>query len=697
MAMDDLDLDGFMPQMSQSMPFEFPTLEGPANHESYLHHDQLSKWINKERNSEYINPVSENSDPDSPYKPLTRDFEIRVLEILPGLHNSVIECVFHRCSLKYQYEAIENWRKYTKHGLSTKTLKPIWYCALSYTWGAPVFDAQIICNGRSLKITTGLAQALQHFRKKDQSIVMWIDQICIDQNNQKEKEKQIPLMSLIYQRAFFTVVWLGEGIKTSSKVLDLLRDIKIKFQFAQGSIDPEDLQSLLLPKASESIWQDLKLFFENPYFKRLWIIQEIILSLDIWIAWGNATISWKEFELACTNIVENGFSQWIGMATNGKSIYDLSILRDYYNTVVGGLSLTNTLVNTRYAQCHYGHDKIFGILGVCANFGIKIDYSQPINKLYTDIAILCLKEGSEKHTRIDDRGIFTITTAHTPFKTLCCIDREKEMSSSLPSWVPDWTKPRKTVSLGFSTQTIHIYNSSRKRQSDIILPLPGRNELSIAGIKFDMIADLTSTFVDTGLELLDPEKPHQVLLSAIDLAEKCSPYHSSLNTFTALCNTLVGGKDDSGIQKCPPGPEGYAEIFSLVFDIVKGGSPKNPMMSDQTYSLRQLLPPGRGRLELKDLHGKRGPARVYKEIVTAVDNAFMNRKVGRATKGLLGLFPDRTRIGDEIVLFLGAHVPFVVRGLGNGMFQLIGECYVYGVMDGEVLDMNIDQERIILV
>jgi hypothetical protein len=51
--------------------------------------------------------------------------------------------------------------------------------------------------------------------------------------------------------------------------------------------------------------------------------------------------------------------------------------------------------------------------------------------------------------------------------------------------------------------------------------------------------------------------------------------------------------------------------------------------------------------------------------------------------------PRGTRRGDEVVVFVGACVPFIVRGLkGGGASELVGETYVHGIMRGEVMDME---------
>lgn len=95
------------------------------------------------------------------------------------------------------------------------------YAALSYTWGPPLFDHQITCDGRKLMITGSLHWALRRFRATGWQM-LWADQICIDQSNLDERSQQVLLMKAIYEKALTVFVYLGEGSPDSQKGVDLL-------------------------------------------------------------------------------------------------------------------------------------------------------------------------------------------------------------------------------------------------------------------------------------------------------------------------------------------------------------------------------------------------------------------------------------------------------------------------------------------
>jgi hypothetical protein len=61
--------------------------------------------------------------------------------------------------------------------------------------------------------------------------------------------------------------------------------------------------------------------------------------------------------------------------------------------------------------------------------------------------------------------------------------------------------------------------------------------------------------------------------------------------------------------------------------------------------------------------------------------------------GFMGLAPNGTLPNDEVVLLFGARVPFAIRKSEDGCWNLLGECYVYGVMFGEAMK-GLEMEKV---
>ncbi|KUI62365.1 Heterokaryon incompatibility protein 6, OR allele [Cytospora mali] len=99
--------------------------------------------------------------------------------------------------------------------------KPL-FEALSYVWGDATATADIFVDGVAFSATTNLHDALEHIRPRTgDPRIMWIDAICINQNDDSERNHQVPLMQRIYSEAAAAVVWLGPSNSDHQVVLEI--------------------------------------------------------------------------------------------------------------------------------------------------------------------------------------------------------------------------------------------------------------------------------------------------------------------------------------------------------------------------------------------------------------------------------------------------------------------------------------------
>ncbi|EHK48140.1 hypothetical protein TRIATDRAFT_180361, partial [Trichoderma atroviride IMI 206040] len=131
--------------------------------------------------------------------------------------------------------------------------------ALSYTWGHNSFAHNIIINGVKLPVADNLYSFLQHRQETNQCIDIWIDAICINQNDLLEKNHQIPMMNMIYGRASELIIWLGPPSFDS--------ELAIQSILEMGSGSPYDK----LFTVENDVWQAIQSLFERPWWKRIWI------------------------------------------------------------------------------------------------------------------------------------------------------------------------------------------------------------------------------------------------------------------------------------------------------------------------------------------------------------------------------------------------------------------------------------------
>lgn len=144
------------------------------------------------------------------YKPLRKQhLEIRLLKILvPNKLDSVLNCTLEIVHLDRAPK----------------------YKALSYAWGNPSMTAEILVNEHPFQTTLNLKAALQNFRDTIPGIRLWVDAICVNQNDLAERGHQVQLMKSIYSRAEEKYVWLGIQSNDSDKAIDFMELLAARYR-----------------------------------------------------------------------------------------------------------------------------------------------------------------------------------------------------------------------------------------------------------------------------------------------------------------------------------------------------------------------------------------------------------------------------------------------------------------------------------
>jgi hypothetical protein len=128
------------------------------------------------------------------------------------------------------------------------------FTALSYVWGSYAVQRHtIMCDNVSFEVTSNCYSALWHLRQNHGSIRIWLDAICINQEDEAEKSQQIPLMGDIYSKATTTYIWLGEGSNSSDKTMTYLATIGLQ-KYKWDGQDGVKKYRVLLPAAWSLLW-----------------------------------------------------------------------------------------------------------------------------------------------------------------------------------------------------------------------------------------------------------------------------------------------------------------------------------------------------------------------------------------------------------------------------------------------------------
>ena len=138
----------------------------------------------------------------------------------------------------------------------------------------------------SFYIRNNLKAALLRFRQKDDDVNIWVDALCIDQENKLEKKAQVSRMHVVYTQAERVCIWLGAGKDKTSETFNFLKEI----------LDLEHLDELVsLPVPNARKWEMIVDLMSNRWFSRRWVIQELALARKASVLWGNEDLEWENF------------------------------------------------------------------------------------------------------------------------------------------------------------------------------------------------------------------------------------------------------------------------------------------------------------------------------------------------------------------------------------------------------------------
>jgi hypothetical protein len=356
------------------------------------------------------------------YRPLSSGDTFRLLHLEPSVDpdSQVKGSLEHTALTQYKYELIDH------------------YTALSYVWGEQKDIRTIIIDGHLLEVTENLELVLRCLRDRRQRVLrVWADAICINQNDATEKNAQVRKMGDIYRHAHHTLIYLAESstdldLFISNSELHLKEHLppKEKTQprkrLKSSSIDIEMLDN--------AIRQSLKSLLSQPWFTRVWILQEIVLSRDPWIQCGMTRVSWNQFCDFYSFTVGKRNSHLISKEQSNlvcdTSIFDnIRTARDYHQYWGGRNPNENTLLNLVKSRRAFGvsdpRDMIYAHMSLASDvtsveIEIGIDYGKTVCEVYEDAAIYWTKRRED---------VLRLAETTEP----------SQKHLGLASWVPDWT------------------------------------------------------------------------------------------------------------------------------------------------------------------------------------------------------------------------------------------------------------------
>ena len=310
-----------------------------------------------------------------------------------------------------------DWTERVRYGMvkneSLIDIKP--YTALSYCWGDIASDKILLLyfehttHGRRVPITDNLHSALLALWKRkgdgEPFIRLWIDAICINQDDLYERSQQVQMMRQIYSGAEEVVAWVGPIVESPFPAgSDYFLDTRQKF---------------------ENVWQARKTFFNEEYWKRVWIIQEITVASRVTMLYGDHEFPWESLVVVLTSLLEH--------LAQGRTEHKIEVgeiaashilkFREHWMDSNKPITLYQAMTWTLHTKATDPRDKIFALLGLCHD-GFRLvpipNYRQSLESIISEMSRLMFSRSRS----LD----------------LMCLRGTGEIPefSTLRSWVPNW-------------------------------------------------------------------------------------------------------------------------------------------------------------------------------------------------------------------------------------------------------------------
>ena len=242
---------------------------------------------------------------------------------------------------------------------------PVYEC-VSYTWGDAANCESITVKGVDLTIRKHLWEILSLLRLRQQDRMLWVDALCISQSSTAEKNSQVSKIGRIFSRASKVLVWLGRNVDDSEPLLSMImaKDNQPLISVATSPLHDQ----LRFVRSTLS-------FLSRPYWRRTWILQEYLISLNLEFHCENIYFSEELFDRKWS-VVKDVLSQLISSAdddtlvSQSKLGYALATERVFSDA----LSRRRRLTLTGDSHVHFHYTELLSLLRVseCSDIRDKL-------------------------------------------------------------------------------------------------------------------------------------------------------------------------------------------------------------------------------------------------------------------------------------------------------------------------------------
>jgi hypothetical protein len=263
---------------------------------------------------------------------------------------------------------------------------------------------------------------------------MWIDMVCINQNDIDEKESQIPLMRDIYSQARSVIIWINEYDSYLRYAFHYLRRI------VKDSPNTEESNRWTL---FDNIgWTAIKRLLDCEWFHRRWVVQEAVIPKDVVFLCGPDVMTMDDLFRGIDLVLAAMFARpreikefQIAHAGSARPMLALRELRRSHAKDQQQLGLIWLLENLRFTRSTFAHDQIYALLGLCSPEEVArnpIRYDLEAEEVYKTCAV----SHAQLHNDLEFLGLCAPAQ-----RDILCPGPLRDLKSrpfAGPSWAPNW-------------------------------------------------------------------------------------------------------------------------------------------------------------------------------------------------------------------------------------------------------------------
>ena len=543
------------------------------------------------------------------------------------------------------------------------------YTAISYAWDHRGALRPIRVGDKSFYISDTLEAAFLQIQRLDDDLLLWVDQICINQKDVKEKSEQVQQMNDIYSRAQSVIAWLGPATDESRWLMKMLDHISRDENLYRSQIS-QDFKAFrnwtrrtfapVLPflsnnEGTQNVLKAFDNFCSRKYWRRLWVMQEYAVARHLEIYCGDFTIPSARLQRALEAFGD--VATFVSRSTDAGQLGGASAIHKAFNPFSCSYLQNVVFRRQKYRDEIAESSSFFQVLIVCSV--LEVDYnhpecSEPRDRIFSllglsnDVAIF---EGFPDYT-ISCKEVYIKTIrklldqGHIDILAFCQFPEGRR--SCLPTWVPDWNVPVLSPNAYHIISATFLASQGAPLKQRVIHG--GSDSVTLRGVTVDIVDDFGDEWHPDWLQRLEAK-------ALLRLFEQIGEF--------AVRSARI--------------PSGAEEIETARIAAVDWGLGHDPQQMLQALtSYRQII----ATLKQIIANGERELAKEAEDWYVGIIRRLHTRRPFISMSGFVGLAPTRLQKGDVICIFLGGSLPYIVRRQNRG-YTLIGEAYVHGIMYGE--------------